>query len=483
MRTAGRSELALLGMALALGVLADLTLRSFPLGLNATMVTASLAIALFAVQRSEGRRWERWACALAAVLIGFGFCWRDSPVLKSLDALAAGIALALLATGDREGPSLSRYLMRVGRTSAFVLPGPLPALAEVPWGDVRSPVSWRVVFGLLRGLFLAGPVVLFFAVLLASADAVFAARLKQLVDVDLSELIGHAAGVVALGWVAAGVLWAGFHAPSGRLLPARPAWLRLGSIEIGTLLGLLDLLFAGFVWVQLRYLFGGAAWVEGVAGLTYSQYARRGFFELVWVVGLSMPLLLVAHWLLAHARPAVLRAVLGLAAIQVALLLVMLASALERMRVYRAQYGQTELRFYTTAFMLWLGVLLVALLLTALPGSRSGFARVAIASAFAALVVLHAVNPDERIVVANREAPSGFDLEYALSLSADAVPALVETAPSLAPEARNAMAWRLMARWSAPERDLRTWSLARDRARREVARTDWPRVTEVGEIR
>jgi hypothetical protein len=147
----------------------------------------------------------------------------------------------------------------------------------------------------------------------------------------------------------------------------------------------------------------------------------------------------------------------------------MLASALERMRAYQEQYGQTELRFYTTAFMLWLGVLLASFMATVLPGARGAFARITLGSAFAALVVLHAVNPDERIVVANRSAPRGFDLEYALTLSADAVPALLRTAPALPVEAQQAMAWRLAGRWSRPE-DFRTWSLARDQARREVAR-------------
>jgi len=474
-RAAGRSELGLLGIALVLGVLSDLMLRTFPLGLNATLVAVSLTVALLAIRRPQG---ARWGYGLAAVAIGLGFVWRDSPVLKSLDGLALVIALGLLASEMRERPSLSSYLLRVGRTSAFVLPGPIPALTEVPWSDVRSPVSWRVVFGLVRGLFLAAPIVVVFAVLLASADAVFAIRLRELIDVDLQDLLGHAAGVTALGWVAAGLLWAGFRTSRDSTLPPRPGWLALGSIEIGLLLGLLDLLFAGFVWVQLRYLFGGAAWVESVAGLTYSQYARRGFFELVAVTALALPLLLAAHWLLGHARPAVRRTVLGLAAFQVTLLMVMLASALERMRVYRAEYGQTELRFYTTAFMLWLGVLLVSFLLTVLPGRRGAFARVVTSSAFAALVVLHAVNPDERIVLANRQAPTGFDLEYALGLSADAVPALLDTAPALAPEARQAMAWRLVGRWSAPESDFRTWSLSRDRARRQVARAEWTRAVD-----
>ncbi len=462
----GWSERALLGLALALGALGDGMLRAVPFGLNATVVVVCATAAVLAVQRAEGRGLERWALAAAAVLAGLGFCWRDSPVLKALDGLFAGVAIALLASGGLEAPSLSSYAARVARTSLFAVPGPLQAMTEVRWGG--NPLSGRVVLGLLRGLFLAAPVVLVFTVLLANADPVFAKGLEELVDVDVAEVLGHVAGTVVLAWVAAGVLWAGFRGPHGRLLPTRPAWFGLGSIEIGTVLGLVDVLFAAFVWVQFRYLFGGAAWVEGVAGLTYSQYARRGFFELAAVTALSLPLLLAAHWLLGHARTAVRRAVLGLAALQVTLLLVMLASALERMRAYQEQYGQTELRFYTTAFMLWLGVLLVSFLATVLPGARGAFAHIVLGSAFAALVVLHAVNPDERIVVANRSAPRGFDLEYALTLSADAVPALLRTAPALTVEAQQVMASRLLGVWSRPE-GVRTWSLARDQARREVA--------------
>ena len=48
----------------------------------------------------------------------------------------------------------------------------------------------------------------------------------------------------------------------------------------------------------MRYLFGGSEWVQRVAGLTYAEYARRGFFELVVVAALVLVLLLIAHWLL-----------------------------------------------------------------------------------------------------------------------------------------------------------------------------------------
>ena len=60
----------------------------------------------------------------------------------------------------------------------------------------------------------------------------------------------------------------------------------LGIVELGIVLGLLDVLFLAFVLVQFRYLFGGAELVQVSATLTYAEYARRGFFELVAVAAL-----------------------------------------------------------------------------------------------------------------------------------------------------------------------------------------------------
>src|SRR3712207_9305529 len=111
-------------------------------------------------------------------------------------------------------------------------------------------------------------------------------------------------------------------------------------------LGLLDLLFLTFVVIQVRYLFGGAARVAATAGLTYAEYARRGFFELVTVTALALPLLLIAHWLLRTETRAHERLFKALARIMVVLLFVVVASALQRMYLYQQEFGLTELRLY-----------------------------------------------------------------------------------------------------------------------------------------
>lgn len=251
----------------------------------------------------------------------------------------------------------------------------------------------------------------------------------------------------------------------------------LGAVEVGVVLGLLNVLFACFVIVQFRYFFGGAARVMSITELTYAEYARRGFFELTWVAGLVLPLLLITHALLQRrARPAVAERIFRpLAGTQVALLFVIMASAVARMRLYQGEYGLTELRLYTTAFMFWLGLVFVWFAWTVLVrNTRERFACGALVAAFLTVGLLHLLNTDAYIVRANAahaRAGHAFDAEYAASLSADAVPALISAMPSLSRAERCLVARKLSLRWSrlAPEEDWRAWNLARSRASRAVA--------------
>ena len=114
--------------------------------------------------------------------------------------------------------------------------------------------------------------------------------------------------------------------------------------------------FIAFMLVQLRYLFGGAAHVATTAGVSYAEYARSGFFELVWVTVLVLPLLLVADAVLRPGSRAAQLTFRVLAAALLLLLGVVMLSAMQRMWLYQRAYGLTDTRLYASAAMAWLAL-------------------------------------------------------------------------------------------------------------------------------
>jgi hypothetical protein len=195
------------------------------------------------------------------------------------------------------------------------------------------------------------------------------------------------------------------------------------------------------------------------------------------VAALVLPLLLVSHWVLAKDKPENERVFRFLAGAQILLLFVIMASALQRMRLYQREYGLTELRVYTTAFMLWLAMVFVWFIATVLRGQRKWFAFGALATGYLSIVVLHGMNPDALIARTNlQRAYEGrtFDANYVNSLSEDAVPILVQAMtqsgqPALGSQDRCQLSAHLLENWSEPgEDDWRTWNWARAGAYRLV---------------
>jgi hypothetical protein len=472
-----RVGLGVAGAALALGMTGDALLRSAPWGLNLTLWIAALVAGIAALQRwakveDAAVAWIPVALVTAALV-----AWRDSPTLKALDLAALGIILGLAMLRARGGQvklaGLAHHAVGVATSAGDAAVGSARLLfGDVRWAELRTEGAARQGIAVVRGGALALPLLLVFGSLLAAADARFQ-RLVGGMSFDLPAALGHALFALLVAWIAGGILRTmtlGGEQPGPQV--RRPAALALGIVEVGMVIGLLDLLFLAFVLVQLPYFFGSADALMQPGTTTFSQYARRGFFELVTVAGLVLPLLLTADWVLRRERPGHERLFRILAGAQVALLFVIMGSALHRMRLYTDAYGLTELRLYTSAFMLWLGLVFGWFGWTVLRGARERFAWGALTTALEALVLLHVVNPDAMIVrlnAARADAPLRFDAPYAASLSADAVPPLLAALPDVRPEIRCLAADRLLARWDETDADWRSWSLARGRARSAVA--------------
>ena len=386
--------------ALAAAAFAALALPGNRIGLGATLTLVVLLVVSSSFRYPIGsRHWALVAFALAATAT-----FRDATWV-TLPALAGALAFGSLSLVD-------------GRSWAGVARGLTASLRHAPKGvtaiaHAAPRASAERAGSYARGAALAAVLLAIFGTLFATGDQAFAQLAEDaLPESDLGSLPLRA------------IVFAGALALAASLLVARrddamrEPRTRLGTTEWLTALVALDLLFAAFVGVQLTVLFGKHEHVLQTAGLTYADYAKEGFAQLLVVAALTLAVIALAT---RYGRPTThVRVALTILA---ALTFVVLASALHRLDLYQDAYGATRLRFAAHAGLLQIGAVL-ALVTAALATGRARWLPRATAAAVAAgLIAFAAVNPDRRIAERNL-ARGNPDAQYLRSLSADAAGAL-----------------------------------------------------------
>lgn len=416
----------------------------------------------------------RWLAPIAWLIVP-ALIWRDSPVLYTLNLLGLVVLLTVAASGASiralHRIPVSSMLRGATGMALSVGFGPLPFLVnDIRWADL--PIAGRARRGLAvgAGFAAAAPVLAVFGALLGSADPLFAKSMSRLLSVDLTDQARHLVLAAVFGWISVGLLRGGFWREGRALLPMppRPDLSPTATLTFVTAIGCLLAVFVGF---QAGELFLSAREFQAKMGMTISEYARSGFFEMVWVATLSLPLLHFVDWSLSRREPAAVVRFHRITAGLVVLLALVLASALYRMVLYQSFYGLTEQRFYTIAFMLWLAGVLGWFGATVLRGGRSRFVPGALAGGFATLLALNLVNPDALIAGVNVDRAltgASLDQRYLVGLSADAVPTVMRLVVAAPAAEQCQLLQELRVRWGDNARAGGDWNLSRRRAVRMI---------------
>ena len=489
---------AILSHALLLALAGDALLRGASAGVAFPLWIGILGIAMVSATRRSGRDVSREATGwlITAVLFAAGLAWRDSSILQPLDVLATlgALAMAAIALGNSRAALLAerfRHTIWAAVALARVMAaGFIPlAVRELFATEARGRWTSRVR-PVVRSTLIAGTLLVVFGSLLRGADPIFAS-LVELPQLDVELLVSHVFVIGGLCWLVSGWM-SGALGPELRQRRAPESWpFGLSLLDITTALGTLSLLFAAFVVVQLGWFFGGESFLRARTGLTAAEYARRGFFEMVWVVMLVVPLLVATRAALRPGRALERRHTL-LSVPVIALLGAMILSAVTRMQLYVTYYGLTVDRFYPLVFMAWLSVVLVWLALTVLRGHGRVFIAGVAISGLVVLAALNVVAPDALIARFNidraarvpRPSGSALDLRHMANLSAEA--ATLATRALLAASATADGTRRGAAddaqRCYAALTLLRRWGPASQSAKRREADGAW-RYWNAGETR
>jgi hypothetical protein len=471
--------------AVAAGVLAAMLLPGAPVGVGYVVVAVALALAVAVSIPSRGRggtpKWDRSAggsadgasdsagaiadrvaralLAVLALALAASAAFRDADWVVGWELVAAVVLGSIAVVAPRHWRAIGIAMLAGLRLISGARSVGGAVAHAVPRGATPG------AFALGRGLLLAGALVAIFGALFAAGDRAFAqlaggvlpdelplddAPLRLLVFAFVVSLAGALARAAAIADV-----------------PLQRPLLRLGRVEWRIALIALNVLFALFVAVQLAVLFGGDGYVRDTAGLTYADYARSGFTQLVVVAVLTLAVVAAAlRWSRTEdARQA--RLLRVLLATLCLLTLVVLASALHRLGLYEQAFGYTRTRLAVHGLLLFGGALFALVIAALASGRRAWLARATVVLSALSALAFWVSDPDRRIAAHNverYEATGRIDTDYLSELSADAVPVLVRLPADLRSRALAEQHWGLDRRDGVAGANL-----ARARAREVLA--------------
>ncbi|MBR6418948.1 MAG: DUF4173 domain-containing protein [Oscillospiraceae bacterium] len=306
-------------------------------------------------------------CAFTAV-----FSLTASALLHGLCFLflLAAFAWWMQAVGGKV-PFVTRYFALDLGDALLVQPfremGAAPAAISA---SVKKSESAKTARTVLLGLLVTVPLTVIVGVLLASADSAVEeifTQLGALITDDIVTIIAEIAFGIPAAFLLFGACRSGADRRDNPMPDDGTHAERLSALRFIPNLGLyagvtpICLLYLLYVCTQTSYFFSAFAG-KLPEDMIYSEYARRGFFELCAIAVINLAVLLVMNACAkkgGRERP---KALSFYVTLLCCFTLFIIATALAKMLLYIGAYGLTRLRLYTAWFMVLLAVVFLVLI-------------------------------------------------------------------------------------------------------------------------
>ena len=385
------------------------------------------------ISRNSANPFLAYGFGIASSIFAVLFAFRSNGVVQFVDIVASLVFLLL-------NIYFSKSNLKFSFSYLGLLTAPFKAGLKFIEGFVQAlvPQTWaehsahkHVTTSLLRGLFIGVPVLAVMFFILSKADPIFESiTFSFLEDVWIRILFSVIIFVSALSL---GILKIIEHQPETEIKAVSAG----KEYELMVILGGLALLFGGFIFIQFKYLFSGVGERElmslGIRSVTYSEYVRKGFFELLLAAVISSGVVFYAlryiHKLKDKGKLLV-QIFTSIVTIEVGMLL---WSAAQRVFLYQEAHGFTRARVFGMFFLVWLAVLLIILLTRIVKDINSKiYLSLNIVSTLLVLAAVNFINVDG-LIATHENKPTvnnEIDYYYLSRLSPDAyqswIPAILE---------------------------------------------------------
>ncbi|MBC5649512.1 DUF4153 domain-containing protein [Christensenella tenuis] len=425
-------RLALAGAVLAVLfciLLYDNLAGLIPLGLNVPLYLTAFYLLLGV---AFGKRF-RVGCArtvfhLACIfLLSITFVLFNNPVLLAINAI-----LIILLAGEQVMLSLNQTLY--DPYSIFFAGDSLALWFSFSFGGIKNAfVQYRSsgkgrLTGILIGIAVTIPVLLAVIPLLLSGDAVFHKFFTDLFgNLEWSDIVGKTLAALALFVLFSGMFWSlgnkfrTKNAPQASSVPTAKNT-PFGQTASLILLFTLSTILAAFCAIQFLYLFSGRV----PEGITYSEYARSGFWQLLAVAAIVITVVFLLFRFGTPCPRSAFRLRRALMSLLLGCTIILLVSSFSRMALYEQSFGFSRLRLFTQFFMVALFIFL-AISILRLWLSRINLRKCAFVCFLSCYLVLAFWNVDAFIARENMKNQGRYaDVAYLTTLGADALPYYID---------------------------------------------------------
>ena len=382
-KTMQRDYWQYIGMAALFAVMFVFCLYKNVAGITAPFFTVGTLGFLYYFAKKNNIPIKKSAVPISIAFVGFGIsCFLTNNGVMIFYNYIAGIFLValliLLHLYDTKDWNMSDYIVQlffmslIGIAENMLECFPMYKAYKKEYASKKEGTSIKNsrIMPIIFGAVCAIPMVFFVGLLLMSSDAVFGNMSTELLEsfFEINVWIDNIFGICF--WFVMAFL--GFYALLIFIAKHKEEGYQVNQIQkrdpllaIGFLTPLL-ILYAIFSWIQIGALFLGSMSLPD--GYSYSEYAREGFWQLLFVCIVNLGIVLICYSCFKERK--VLKIVQTL---MIVCTYIMLLSAAFRMGMYVDAYGLTRKRVYVFWALAVLAILFVGVAMAVWKGKFSLF--------------------------------------------------------------------------------------------------------------
>ena len=212
----------------------------------------------------------------------------------------------------------------------------------------------------LIGVLCAVPVLIVVVPLLISSDDAFKGMLNNIFSNTFSGILKIILGVMASLFVVS----YGFSLKSDRVMKIKEGnFAGFENVYMISFLSAISTAYLLYLFSQLAYFFSAFKGFLPNGKITYSEYARKGFFEMCVIAVINLGIVFLALLISKKQNGKVCNAIKVITTFIASFTLIIIATAISKMVLYINRYGMTVLRLTTSAFMVFLSVVFISVIL------------------------------------------------------------------------------------------------------------------------